>query len=353
MRELEYKAFSFRTHKKNWQMNRLNVCQFELTFGCGLHCKHCYADCYNKLPYIRKELDTKQVKLILDKVHKAGMIWLCFTGGDPLTRPDFLEVYSFAKDKGFIITVFTNGYSMTRRIADYLKEKPPFVIEVTLNAVTGKIYEDISRVKGSYDKMMAGLKMIAERKLSLDIKTQAMQNNLEELPKIKEFIESLGLKFRPSFDLHSRLNGDLTSCDFRISPDDYLRLNKRFSLDPAEKGKKPDTNLFRCAAGDRDGIHIDPYGNIFLCNLIRKPSFNLLNMGIEDALNRLSFLVKDRRFTTDSKCKNCKIREFCRNCPGRALLETGDKEAVVPYYCELAHLTLGYPSHKEELEAVL
>ncbi|GAF88367.1 unnamed protein product, partial [marine sediment metagenome] len=117
MREIQYKTFSLRTHKINWLLKRPNVCQFELTFGCNLHCKHCYTDCYNKPAYLKKELKTREVKFILDKVYKAGVIWLCFTGGDPLTRKDFLDIYSDAKDKGFIITLFTNGYSMTEEIA--------------------------------------------------------------------------------------------------------------------------------------------------------------------------------------------------------------------------------------------
>src|SRR4030042_1866779 len=112
MKEIEYQDFSLATHNKNWQINKANVCQFELTFKCGLHCKHCYSDCFNNPSSISRELDTKQIKLILDKVYAAGCFWLCFSGGDPLAREDFLGIYSYAKQKGFIITVFTNGYSM-------------------------------------------------------------------------------------------------------------------------------------------------------------------------------------------------------------------------------------------------
>lgn len=108
MEEIQYKTFSLNTHKKNWQINNPNVCQFELTFKCGLHCKYCYTDCYNKPDYSKDELSTKEIKLILNKVYDAGVIRLCFTGGDPLARKDFLDIYAYAKIKGFIITIFTN-----------------------------------------------------------------------------------------------------------------------------------------------------------------------------------------------------------------------------------------------------
>lgn len=351
MREIQYKTFSLRTHKKNWHLMRPNVCQFELTFGCDLHCKHCYADCYNKPIYLKKELKTEEVKFILDKVHRTGVIWLCFTGGDPLTRRDFLDIYSYAKDKGFIITVFTNGYSMTGEITRYFKKRPPFVIEMTLDAATENLYERISQVKGSFKKTVEGINLILKEKLPLKIKTNITRDNLEELPKIKKFIKKLGLKFQPSTDLYARLNTDLRPCNLRISPQEVLNLNGRVKTDCLNNLKKrnklykryelnkPNNSLFLCAIGGGDGIHIGPYGNMFLCNLIRKPAFNLLKTDIEYASHKLLPLVRNRTFVSNSRCKSCNAREFCHWCPGRARLEMGDEETPVPYYCELAKAT--------------
>lgn len=348
MRELQYKTFSWQTHKKNWQFQRPNVCQFELTFRCGLRCKHCYTDCYNKPEYIKKELKTKAVKLILDKAYKAGVIWVCFTGGDPLTRKDFLDIYFYAKDKGFLISIFTNGYSMTEEIADYLKKSPPFVIEITLNGITKDVYEKISQVKGSFERAMSGIRLILKAKLPLKIKTQITKENLNQIPRIKKFIQGLNLRFRPSYDLYARLNGDFAFRNLRISPEEFLSLNgnkKRLpndcQLSPnSEKesvDRKPNPSLFRCAIGGGDGINLDPYGNTFLCNLIRKPVFNLLKVDIGYARNRLLLLVRSKKIATDSKCKGCNLRELCFWCPGRAYVETGDKEMPLEYYCELAH----------------
>lgn len=345
MQEIQYKRFSWKTHKKNWLLRRPNVCQFELTFACGLRCKHCYTDCYNRPAYLKKELDTQEVKFILDKVYKAGVVWLCFTGGDPLTRQDFLDIYSYAKDKGFIVTVFTSGYSVSREIVKYLKKRMPFVIEMTLNAATKESYEKISQVKGSFEKVMEGINLITKFKLPLKIKTQITQDNLGEVSKIKKFIQGRGLNFRPSIDLHARLNGDLTPCNLRISSNEILSLDgvkhipdNDCRLSPPTAHRQPPTNLFNCAIGGGDGFHVDPYGNTFSCNLLRKPSFNLLKVDVEYALDRLLPLVRDKKFTRDSECNGCNLREFCRSCPGRAYVETRDMQAPIEYYCELAKL---------------
>jgi len=350
MRELQYKKFSLQTHKNNSQLKRPNVCQFELTFRCGIHCKHCYTDCYNKPNYAQKELKTKEVKFILDKVYKAGAIWLCFTGGDPLIRNDFLDIYAYAKDKGFLISIFTSAYSMSDEIAIYLKKRPPFVIEMTLNSVTKDLYENMSQVKGSFDRVMQKISLISKAKLPLKIKTQVTKDNLSQLPMIKKFIENRGLKFYPNYDLHARLNGDLAPCNLRIPLQRDSNLNrKKKQLDndcQLSVQVAPDTlnaNLFRCAVGGGDSINLDPYGNMFLCNLIRRPYFNLLKAEIKDAFGSLLPLVRNAVFTTESKCKSCNIREECFWCPGKALVETGDREAPIEDFCRLAHLTVKEP----------
>lgn len=343
MREIQYKTFSWKTHKKNWQLKNSNVCQFELTFKCGIHCKHCYTDCYNRPGSARKELGTKEVKFILDKIHRAGVIWLCFTGGDPLTRKDFLEIYAYAKNKGFIVTIFTNAYSMTEKIADYLQKSPPFVIEITLNAVTQGLYEKISRVKGSFEKAMAGIKLIIQRKLPLKIKTQVIKDNFNALGKIKGFVENLGLDYTPNIFLHSRLDGNLMPASLRISSQEVLSLNGKPGAikDDCELLSQtslslPANNLFQCAIGGGDGVHIDPYGNLFPCICIREPKINLFKENIEQARNSILSWVRSKTFTINSKCKVCSIRGVCRVCPGKALLETGSLEKPVKWFCELA-----------------
>ncbi|MFH1355330.1 MAG: radical SAM protein [Candidatus Omnitrophota bacterium] len=352
MKEIRYKDFSLKTHTKNSRLMRPNVCQFELTFRCGLRCKHCYTDCYNKVGNLKKELNTQEVIYILDKCYKAGVIWVCFTGGDPLTREDFLEIYSYARAKGFIVTIFTNGYSITEKIVNCLKKKPPFVIELTLNAATKELYEEISQVQGSFKKVMFGINLILKSKLPLKIKTQATKDNFKELPRIKKLIKGLGLTFRPSTDVYARLNGDLVPCSLRLSPEEILSLdgNKRQLTDDCQIiNQESKSELFRCAVAGGDGIHVDPYGNTFSCNLIRKPVFNLLKVDLDYARATILGNLRDRVFTTDSKCQNCNLRADCRWCPGRAYVETGSQESPIGYYCNLARLGARKQDRKSEI----
>jgi radical SAM protein with 4Fe4S-binding SPASM domain len=352
MLQSQYKSFSLKTHKRNWRDRKPNSCQFELTFKCGLHCSYCYSDCYNKPAFIRKELDTSRIKSAIDKLHDLGVLWLCFTGGDCLERKDFLEIYSYARGKGFIISLFTTGYSMTAEIAGNLEKNPPFVIEITINGSNVDTYEKITQVKGSYGRTIKGLDLILKKNLPLKVKTMAIKQNYEDLSGIKKFLEAKRIEFRPSASLQARLNGDSIPCSFRLDPQEIGKIDESLAREcmgeekngagvhgSRNKEAAGDNRLFQCAIGGGDGLNLDPYGNMFACSCIRHPAINFLESGLEKIRKTIFGTfprIANTGFKTDSICRKCGLRSLCRNCPGKAFLETGDKEAPVRYFCELA-----------------
>jgi radical SAM protein with 4Fe4S-binding SPASM domain len=283
-------------------------------------------------------VNTREAKGILDMLYRQGIAWLCFTGGDPLTRSDFPELYVYAKKKGFIVVIFTNAYSMHTEIIRYLKRMPPFVIEITLNAATEDLYEKISRVNGSFSQTMKGIELIVRAGLPLKIKTQVMKDNLAELPKIKEIIEKWDLRFTPYIALNAALNKDATPCSSRIPPHEVFAL---YTLGyPLKEDCRPSTQsgLFPCSIYSGDAVYLDPYGNLVPCVCIRRPKANVLQEGIERARQRLLVWLRSKNLSGGSVCRRCAIRNICYSCPGKAWLEKGSLYAKVDWFCELAHL---------------
>src|SRR3989442_3004005 len=221
---IEYKDFSLSVHTQAAEQNKLVNAQIELTYGCNLHCVHCCTDCYNRPDLIKQEMSYQEVIHILDQLYEQGCLWVCFTGGEIFVRKDFLDIYAYAKQKGFLITLFTNGTLITERIADYLKEHPPFSIEISCHAATEETFDQITQVKGSFQRFLKGMRLLVERGLPIKIKTNAMQLNKHELGQIKAFVEGLGTDFRLSSSIYPRLNGDLTPIMHRLSPEDIVEL---------------------------------------------------------------------------------------------------------------------------------
>ena len=74
---------------------------------------------------------------------------------------------------------------------------------------------------------------------------------------------------------------------------------------------------------------------MFLCGTVRKPSINLLQGEIMEGRKQFTKLVA-KEFMTDSTCRNCLLWHICQWCPGIALLEKGNTEAPIEYFCQLA-----------------
>ena len=158
MEQLSYGAFSADLHQRQAGERVPMQVSIEVTRRCPLECLHCY----NNLPMgdmeaKQREMTKEEHFKMLDELVDMGCFWLLYTGGEIFARKDFLEIYTYAKKKGFLITLFTNGTIINEQIADYLVEWPPFAIEITLYGRTRETYEALTAVPGSYDRCLRGI----------------------------------------------------------------------------------------------------------------------------------------------------------------------------------------------------
>ena len=167
---VSYGEFSKRIHQKVVESRLPIGGSIEITSRCNLSCTHCYINIPpNDAKERERELSLKEICNIFDTIAEEGCIWLLITGGEPLVRKDFLEIYTYAKKKGFLITLFTNGTLITKELADYLRDWPPFSTEITVYGRTKEIYERVTGVPGSYDRCMRGIELLLERKIPLKL----------------------------------------------------------------------------------------------------------------------------------------------------------------------------------------
>jgi len=158
----------------------------EVTRRCPLNCVHCY----NNLPLrddenARRELSTAEHIRIIDEIAEAGCLWLTYSGGEIFARRDFLDIYTHAKKKGLLVTLFTGGTLITPQIADHLAIWRPHSVEITIYGSTRETHESVTRVPGSHDKCMRAIRLLCERKIALNLKTVVLTLNQHELGHIK------------------------------------------------------------------------------------------------------------------------------------------------------------------------
>jgi len=349
MQAVPYSEFSLRLHRQAQARRIPMVGAIELTQRCPMACVHCY----NNLPLDDEGARSGELTLaehcrILDEIAEAGCLWLLLTGGEIFARPDFLDIYTYAKRKGMLITLFTNGTLITPEIADHLAEWRPFSIEITIYGRTRETHERITRVPGSFDRCMRGIRLLLERRLPLALKTIAMTLNKHELWEMKRFVEEdLGLAFRFDAMINCRTDCSRGPLAVRLSPEEIVELDLRDPKRVAEWQRlaersfghmfPPSEEVYHCAAG-QNFLAIDPYGRMTPCVLARTDMYDLREGSFAEGWETVLLDARRRRRTRTSKCAACEMKGMCGMCPPNAQLEDGDPELPVDFLCRVAHL---------------
>jgi radical SAM protein with 4Fe4S-binding SPASM domain len=342
--DLRYSAFGQRLKEHVGERRIPLSASLELTFRCNLRCQHCYVQCDQASWADEPELTTDQWRGILDQLANAGVLWLLLTGGEPLLRPDFAEIYMHAKRRGMLVTLFTNATLVDDDIADLLAAYPPFAVEVSLYGRTAEVYERVTTVPGSFERCMAGISRLAARPILLRLKTPLMTLNRDELWDIRAYAESLDLPFRFDALLNAGLAGGAEPAALRLSPEEVVahQLADGQSRDNWCQVYERQTSvvfdrsrLYVCGAGVR-AAHVDPSGRLSVCMMAREPSYDLLRGSFREAWDEFIPSVRSAAMRPDAPCRDCDLRAVCDNCPAYAMMETGDPCGAVPYYCAVA-----------------
>jgi radical SAM protein with 4Fe4S-binding SPASM domain len=365
MEQLSYGAFSADLHQRQSGQRVPMQVSIEVTRRCPLECQHCY----NNLPMgdqdaRSREMTTEEHFKMLDELVEMGCFWLLYTGGEIFARKDFLEIYTYAKKKGFLITLFTNGTLINEKVADYLVEWPPFAIEITLYGRTRETYEALTMIPGSYDRCLRGIKLLKERGLPLKLKTVATSINKHEIGAMRQFAEEeLGVDFKFDGQINPRIDCSQSPLAVRLTPEEavaldmnapkgaseYLRLAKQ-DLENSPSLSKNDTVYF--CGGGLNSFAINAYGEMGICVISQQDTFRVQEDGLTRVWEESLLNLRSRKRTRVTKCIECRIQSLCGMCPANGEMENGDKESPVDFLCHVAHLraaTIGVevPAHGE------
>jgi MoaA/NifB/PqqE/SkfB family radical SAM enzyme len=317
----------------------------ELTHRCNLACVHCYVN----LPAAdreaqRREMTTDEVKHVLDQIAEAGALYLTISGGEPLLRADFAEIYRYAHGKGLLLTVYTNATLVTDKIIELFTECPPRHLEITQYGYTEETYDRVVDAgPGQYQRFMRGLERVLASGVTVTLKAMALRANKDEIFAIRDFAARLGVKFRFDTIISPRIDGGRKPLAQRLPPEDVVALEAADDVRQREfadychfTGMTPQVNdaKYHCGAGLAT-FTIDPYGKLHVCELSRQPAWDVVRgsfkQGWYEEIPKLRAL---KRAHTDG-CGTCHGISTCSNCVGMAELEGLSSDDGNQYMCEV------------------
>lgn len=250
-------------------------CQWEITCRCNLHCVMCYTDCRNRPEFLRQELTTAEIFHLMDEMADAGTLELCLTGGEPMSRPDFFEIYEHAVRRGFLVTVFTNGTLITEVEADRFAALLPHGIEISLHGSTAGTFERITQGRGSFQRCLRAIHLLRDRRLPLTLKATVLSLNRHEILAIKACAASLDpVQFKLGEELRPELDGGAGPFRYSVTERELTELHGKDPLLCVEARRRAQAELPPCRSG-MQRFHIDAYGLMQLCSGNRLQSYDL------------------------------------------------------------------------------
>ncbi len=314
----------------------------DLTHRCNLRCIHCYLGSARSGESASLELPTDKWHALIDEITSAGCLFLLLSGGEPLLRPDFVDIYTHAKQNGLLVTVFTNGTLLSDALAQRFADLPPHGVEVSIYGATPATYERVTGVSGAFQSTMAGIERLADAGVRYSLKSILMTVNAKELPAMKDFAAARGVDFRFDPAIFPCLNGDRGPLDFRVDArtavalelDDPEALRQWAAYYGTMKNCPVLDRLYGCGTG-QTAFHIDPAGFLQPCLLVDQPRYDLKTGSFETGWREVIPEIRRRSAGDGFGCNACPKRVLCGMCPAFFRLENGAEDIPSDYLCAL------------------
>ncbi|UNC92947.1 putative heme d1 biosynthesis radical SAM protein NirJ2 [Candidatus Contubernalis alkaliaceticus] len=314
------------------------------TRQCHLKCKHCYRDAGLK---DSDELDTAQGKKLIKDLAAAGFKMIILSGGEPLLRPDIVELTAYARESGLRTVFGTTGTLLDFELAKELKSAGAMCMGISLDSANPAMHDNFRQVPGSWEKAVQGMKNCLQVGLPFQIHTTVVNENFEEFENITDFavkigarahhifflvptgrgkdIEEDGLRQRQYEQLIHRILKKQGEVDIEIKP----TCAPQFMRVAVQKGMEMRFNR-GCLAG-RSYCCILPNGDLHPCPYLPIKLGNVVETDFK-TLWQESPVLKDLRQPSQGKCGECRYEEMCGGCRARAYYYSdGDYMAEDPW----------------------
>ena len=329
---------------------------FELTGRCNFSCPMCYVHQTQKEieQCGKKELTARQWLDLARQARDRGLIFALLTGGEPLIRKDFFEIYDGMKQMGLLISINSNGSMLRGEILERFLQDPPYRFNISLYGGSNETY---SRMCGlpMYDQVKENIRRLRQAGVQVALNLSVTPYNCDDLERIYRDALELDVNVKAAFYMYPpiRINGQVYGSSRRLSAEEAAacnlkwdrlrftreefelrarRLAELISVDtdgcPMEEGEG-----VRCRAGS-SSFWLTWDGKMLPCGMMTEPAAYPLEVGFDAAWEQIK--AATARIRMPAQCASCAKREICGVCTAVCYAETGRFDGVPEYVCEKA-----------------
>ncbi|MEN3174541.1 pyrroloquinoline quinone biosynthesis protein PqqE [Gluconobacter sp. OJA] len=162
----------------------------ELTHRCPLACPYCS----NPLDLERKaaELDTAGWRRVLEQAAEMGVLQVHFSGGEPMARPDLVELVTLARKLNLYTNLITSGVLLDEAKLDALDKAGLDHIQLSFQDVTEEGAERIGGLKGAQPRKLKAARLIQASGIPMTLNFVVHRENVARIPQMFELARQLG-----------------------------------------------------------------------------------------------------------------------------------------------------------------
>ncbi|MBC8258801.1 MAG: radical SAM protein [SAR324 cluster bacterium] len=312
-----------------------------LTQRCNLKCAHCYLDAGGKTDSAKDELSTSELKALFSEIsERAEGTLIVLTGGEPLLRPDIVELTAAGNALGLRMVLGTNGMLLTSKVAQELKGAGLQGVGISLDNLHPEGHDRFRGVSGAWEKTLTAIRACRACGLHVQLHTTVTHQNANQIEAFVEFAKKEGASILNFFFLVCTGRGQWMN---DISPEQYEDVLERIA--ELQRETKSLMIQARCAphfkrilyqhdsqsaftrAQGYDGggcpaathyCRIDPQGNVTPCPYMENVAGNIRQSGFWNIWNESSLFQRFRSPSLNGRCGSCEFRNLCGGCRARA-----------------------------------
>lgn len=174
------------SHLLQFSADKKPVVVWNVTRRCNLRCVHCYSHSEDKS--YQGELSFDEGKALIEDLSEFGSPVILFSGGEPLIRPDILELIQYAVKLGRRAVVSTNGTLITERVAAKLQEIGLSYVGISLDGLE-QVHDSFRGIAGTFGRVMAAIKNCQDVGLKVGLRFTINKRNYQDIPGIFDLVE--------------------------------------------------------------------------------------------------------------------------------------------------------------------
>ena len=343
-------------HRKGKKLGIPVAGNFELTARCNFNCPMCYVHLTPEQLRAsgKAELTAQQWLDIAGAAKEKGMLFALLTGGEPLVRKDFFEIYDGMRKMGLQISINSNGSLLKGEILARFLETPPFRFNISLYGGSNETYRNMCGIP-VYDQVKENIRRLRQAGVDVSLNLSITPYNKDDLARIYADAQELDVNVRCSSYMYPsvRINGEQYGCASRLSCEESAKYAvewNKLRYTPEEFAHRAE-NIAKFTAIEQEGCPVEEGegvrcragstsfwmtwdGKMMPCGMMTTPVAYPLEVGFEEAWNQIRSATA--RIETPAKCVSCTYKEICGSCAAVYYTETGRFDGVPEYVCQRA-----------------